>query len=556
MVAAEHILGDQGPRDPSACGTAVRLQYGSEIMSHKKAVSSNRRRFLIDAEQANLYFVCVVLLIRSVHSRCICQYIGSTYYCIIARSMKIETMKASRYNIVTRQVESGKMIIFNALYGSMMVFSEMESPIVTELLEDPALEVLGSMPSSIWAQLVAGKYIVDDSLDELSIIKNRKRKGMIDHNRLDVIVMPNMACNFSCPYCYESHESSCHMEDATEDSIKKWLKREIPRYKVVLLNWFGGEPLLSYKRIISIGSFVKSVSEEHRVGFMTNVTTNGYLFNQQIISSFLKAGIFSYQITVDGPPDTHNKTRVLKSGRGTFNRIFNNIVCLTKSDLRVKISIRINFNHNNLHSIPKLLEMFPEDIRHQLRVVYEPIFGKEELCATSGISNEEISVSITKYYKLAKTMGYDVTLGNMGTGKLVYCYAERERQFIINYNGDIFKCSVCRFDPSERIGYLNDTGEIILDEKSWNTWFGMELFDKRCYQCKFLPLCMGGCRKDRLERGRTGSFCSLLPTNTSFLLKSIAFDNFNEILRSHCSRRTYVAENENHYLSKLTYERR
>ena len=163
------------------------------------------------------------------------------------------------------------------------------------------------------------------------------------------------------------------MDNATEESIKKWLKREIPHFKVVLLNWFGGEPLLSYRRIISIGTFVKSVIEEHKVGFMTNVTTNGYLFNQQIVSSFLKAGIFSYQITVDGPPDVHNKTRVLKNGRGTFNRIFNNILCLTKSDPRGKISVRISFNNNNLHSIPRLLAIFPKNIRNQLRLVLCPV---------------------------------------------------------------------------------------------------------------------------------------------------------------------------------------
>ena len=132
------------------------------------------------------------------------------------------------------------------------------------------------------------------------------------------------------------------------------------------------------------------------------------------------------------PPEIHNKTRVLTSGKGSFDRVRSNILLLAQADKRVNISLRINFNHNNLHSIPELLALFPPEVRPQLRVVYEPIFGASELSATKNISSEEISLSITKYYELASEMGFNVVLGGLGIGKLVYCYAEREDQYIVN----------------------------------------------------------------------------------------------------------------------------
>lgn len=121
----------------------------------------------------------------------------------------------------------------------------------------------------------------------------------------------------------------------------------------------------------------------------------------------------------------------------------------------MKISLRVNFNHTNLHSIPDLLQLFPKDVRPHLRVVFEPIFGHCSLSATQNLPSQEISCAIADYYSLAKELGYDIVLGGavLNPGKLVYCYAERKHQFVINFTGDVFKCSVSCFDPGERVGY-------------------------------------------------------------------------------------------------------
>ncbi len=451
-------------------------------------------------------------------------------------------MKSSQFNVSTEHPERREAILFNTLYGSITVWDESEFSVVKQLLSRPETEIRDETTNLIMSHLVEGKYLIDDKTDELKIIENRKIAGMKDSNRLDVVLMPNMTCNFACPYCYESHIPSSFMTDKTEDAVKLWLRNEIPKYKVILLNWFGGEPLLSYKRIISIGGFAKEMCENLSVGFMTNVTTNGYLFNENRIKELVTIGIFNYQITVDGPPEIHNKTRILKSGKDSFWKIFDNILLLVRADKRVKISLRVNFNHHNFTSIPELLKLFPDDIRHSLRIVYEPIFGEKCLSAMENISNTEISSTMIEYYRLAKNMGYDVVLGSVGTGKLVYCYAERENQFVINYNGDIFKCSVCGFNSEKRFGSLNSEGKVVLNEKQWNKWFGIEAFEEKCYSCKFLPLCMGGCRKTRLEHADTGRICRLVPTNTSFILKAVAFEKFEEILRNQ-----YVQNFENQH---------
>ena len=439
-------------------------------------------------------------------------------------------MKSSQFNILIEYPRTGEIILFNTLYASFIVCSRSEVPLVKQLLENPNANVTNEV-KIIKSHLMEGKYIISDDVNEIEIVKNRKIRGMGDSNRLDVIIMPNMTCNFACPYCYESHIPSSFMNDETEESIKTWLKNKIPKFKVLLLQWFGGEPLLSYKRIISISSFVKGVCEKCNVGYMPNITTNGYLLNESRIKEIISIGIFNFQITVDGPPEIHNRTRILKSGGDSFCKIFENICFLVRADKRVRISLRVNFNQNNIHSIPELLKIFPIGVRSSLRIVYEPIFGSKCISATDNIPGVEISRKLIAYYQLAQQMGYDVILGSVGTGKLVYCYAERGNQFIFDYKSDVFKCTGhSSFTPEERFGYLNSNGKLILNEKC-DKWFEMDLFDKKCYSCKFLPICMGGCRKMRQQYGDTGSFCTLVPTNASFALKSVAFKNFDAILQ-------------------------
>jgi hypothetical protein len=42
---------------------------------------------------------------------------------------------------------------------------------------------------------------------------------------------------------------------------------------------------------------------------------------------------------------------------------------------------------------------------------------------------------------------------------------------------------------------------------------------------------MGGCKKDRIENKNTGSICFLVPTNTSYLLKQIAINGLNNLIK-------------------------
>ena len=438
-------------------------------------------------------------------------------------------MKASRFNILVDSPKKGGIVLYNSLYGSLSVWNEKEAIDLKAILANPAHADRNVEVANL---LKTQKNLIPDSVDEVSLIEHRKRCGIADRNRLDLIIMPTLDCNFACVYCYEKRSPE-KMQDSTELAIRNWLSAQMPKYKVTLLHWFGGEPLICIDRVLSITKHAQKLASESGISLLPHITTNGYLLQNSVIERLLGIGIYEYQITVDGPPDAHDKLRVLRNGGATFYRVRRNIIALSRADERTKISLRINFNHTNLHSIPHLLQLFPEDVRTHLRVVFEPIFGHCALSATENISSKEISSSIADYYLLAKELGYDVVLGGAAIypGKLVYCYAERKHQFVINYNGDVFKCSVTDFNPDNRVAYIRNDGKLTKVKREWDRWVNSSLFESKCYECIYLPLCMGGCRKMRLLQQSTGSFCSLVPTNTSHILKKVAFGAFADVLQ-------------------------
>ena len=82
------------------------------------------------------------------------------------------------------------------------------------------------------------------------------------------------------------------------------------------------------------------------------------------------------------------------------------------------------------------------------------------------------------------------------------CYADKENSMVINYNGDIFKCTANDFLPELREGRLNPDGSI-----TFNNQYQMRMNAKyklgECLNCAILPICQS-CSQDRLRMLKGG----------------------------------------------------
>ena len=453
-------------------------------------------------------------------------------------------MKKSRFNVEVRR-DDGSLLLYNTLHGSLSELSAEEAREVISALDDPEVAA-----PAVRQFLVAQRHIVEDDRDELAEVRERRSRGISDSNRLDVIVLSTMDCNFGCEYCYETREPGSRMSAETERRLTSLLDREMPRSRLTILQWFGGEPLLDTGLICRVSRHAREVSEQSGNRLALHITTNGYLLRGWRREELLAAGVRDFQITLDGPPDTHDRMRPLRSGRASFATIFTNIQETVRVDPTVGMSLRVNVNHTNIDRIVEMLLMFETDVRPRLRLVLEPIFGDDTLSATANIPPRELSSALGHLYEQASDLGFDVSAWDSGvlTGRSTYCYAERERQFVIKNDGSVFKCATADFSASNRLAQLGPDGRVESADGRLDRWMAAgDDFPAACQGCVYLPLCMGGCRKVQFES--PDKSCTLVPSNAHYVLKQIGLEGAPvALLDAHAeSRRGGENQNEDHF---------
>lgn len=77
--------------------------------------------------------------------------------------------------------------------------------------------------------------------------------------------------------------------------------------------------------------------------------------------------------------------------------------------------------------------------------------------------NEIVKDTIGKY-RNAGIKAYVYPLNNVK----VSCYGDKLNAAVVNYNGNVYKCTAVNFAKDTREGYVNDTGEIVWENNSYN----------------------------------------------------------------------------------------
>lgn len=79
------------------------------------------------------------------------------------------------------------------------------------------------------------------------------------------------------------------------------------------------------------------------------------------------------------------------------------------------------------------------------------------------------------------------------------CYADKVNQAVINYNGDVYKCTAREFNKENRLGVLSEDGTIIWDEEKIKNRKGIRLSKEVCQRCRIAPICGSTCAQRGLD---------------------------------------------------------
>lgn len=304
-----------------------------------------------------------------------------------------------------------------------------------------------------------------------------------------LILLPTEQCNFRCTYCYEDF-SVGRMDPATIQGVKRLIDRRVDGLHLLRISWFGGEPLVARPVIEEISSHVVKVAEQTKgLHYAADITTNGYLLDSSAVQRFSELGIRFYQISLDGPELLHDRTRVRMNGKGSFRKIWQNLLMIRNSAMDVNVVVRVHLTTENLPCMPAFLADVRETFLHDARfkVALKPV---ERM---GGPNDAEIEI-VPEQERPRAIAELESVVTEGGDASRLFpapdvCYAAQANSLLIRANGRVGKCTVALSDPRNTIGRLRPDGGLDIDDELLHPWLrGWESRDQASIQCPYAKL--------------------------------------------------------------------
>ena len=282
-------------------------------------------------------------------------------------------------------------------------------------------------------------------------------------------------------------------------AIKKNIKLRAEKYKGIFIDWFGGEPLLEIPTILEISNYAKTIAAEENKEYYSHITTNGYFLTVGNVRDLIAAGVRHFTVTIDGTSKSHDKTRVLPDGGGTFNTIFSNITQLKETDIDFNIKFRCNLNNQNYEGIKELIYIIGNlasddprfsDINIRTVANYNDVLDDKQTLLDRKESGKQVYELL---YEAAKLGLFDRSIAPSFLRGGSVCYAATPDVYIIGADGTIMKCSIdLRENPDNIVGNLEPDGNMVLNENKLKTWnVDLNKNKESCSKCKKWFSCMG-----------------------------------------------------------------
>lgn len=221
-----------------------------------------------------------------------------------------------------------------------------------------------------------GGFILEKSM-HLTFPFNKEEYSLLLDNLLNNMVLNiTERCNYRCTYCgygesykYTRYHSNRSMPwSVIRDAIDFYLPRALQYLKRsengIYIGFYGGEPLLEKENIFKAIEYIRAYHREIFPHVHYNISTNGSLLDKSTIIKLIEYD-FTLSISLDGSKDIHDRYRVFKNGRGSFETVMHNLLQVKKINpdyfnTRVRINSVIAPEYKLKEMVDFLKENFPD----------------------------------------------------------------------------------------------------------------------------------------------------------------------------------------------------
>ena len=425
-------------------------------------------------------------------------------------------MKWSRFNVYFKSGD-GNYLLYNSGTNTFALLYGEANEIIEEIIKNPDMDCSGF--PDFYLRLRFGGFLVENDGDDklVRIIKMKRLASNYRGDKLMLTIAPNTDCNFSCEYCYGQSRKPSYMTNETCEKLIDFILCN-KKLSELDITWYGGEPLLTYETIVRMSKKIKAIDK----GFQAQLITNGYLLNKEFADALDEMNITKVQITLDGQENVHNKRRPLKTGRGTFDRIIENIDGLMISGWRGILHIRTNVDGRNYKDYAGLHDFiktrYPEDFGRRIKL-YPGFVDSHGGGASGFMFNEDDKSGFL--IGLSKKHGIK-PLPIFPRPVFDGCTLTKQNAYVIGPRGELYKCWRDLGKSEEEVGNIDGMGSLDMLKISEGMVGSSYLHDTSCENCTFFPICDGGCHKIRVcnirDKGNRNT-CAYFKYRTKELLE-------------------------------------
>jgi uncharacterized protein len=432
--------------------------------------------------------------------------------------------------LVVKQLDKNEARVYSSLHGNLTSFDfdidevlkVFDSRIDVETAVKRVWEICRRDPEALIKELYKKRFLVEEGEDEKGMLSEYIEMAR-DKNRIPkvskVTFLISARCNLACKGCYhnfydfKSADMNGDFAGQILEGLFPYLKRRgIP---AVLISFLGYEPLLNFETLTAIYDRACSMGEEYGITTSFKIYTNAFSLSEKTCTWMgqNKSGL-GIKVSLDGIKEDNDKRRVDFAGRGTHDRVIENLKRIIKTG--IECGVLTVLSKLNFANIEKFVdEMAALGIKNITANIFcgqsrdERLMELTESERFEAIRRMDLA---TEKYGIEFDGEWKFAVVQMITGAQFSCPAGI-KQLVFCADGVIYPCQRFAGTTMNLGAYRKDFWEQLIDGQceSYNSW-GADLYngvmertqeektDLTGWSCPFLPFIRGECISKNLER--------------------------------------------------------
>jgi uncharacterized protein len=307
----------------------------------------------------------------------------------------------------------------------------------------------------------------------------------------------NNVCNLRCTYCYEQDlpydtiRNHVLPENRVEE-VCRFIQASAADAQGVQLTFFGGEPFLSFGKVVSLHSRLETLLGDAPLHL--NVVTNGTILSDEQLDYLVKHR-FDVMVSFDGTREYNDKQRPGIGGVSTYDRTLANIRRMVAAGVK-KVSARITYGQESLdlvRSVRAVAELGVHDLAFRPVMDATPVNRwadwESHRAALHGVAEFYLERLVARRPVVINNVHEIVRRLVLRQPKTDYC--EWGRTCSITSDGDIFPCTHFVGMPEFHMGTIREG----IDETRRAQFVpATRIENLPCQACSLRHICGGGCR--------------------------------------------------------------